>query len=159
LGAVVTILIRKVDEPYGWLNNMSPHPTKWDEKWWLTSEAIFQAMRFQDEAIRAEIRSQKSPMSAQRTAKKHKAKMVVVPMSGQDLNNMRAVLRMKLDSNKELVPLLLATGDEKIIEDCSNRPESHSNWFWGACVQQDGTWRGENWLGKLWEELRSELRK
>jgi len=26
-------------------------------------------------------------------------------------------------------------------------------------VQQDGTWRGENWLGKLWEELRGELRK
>jgi len=116
-------------------------------------------MRFNDPAIREEIRSQKSPMSAQRTAKKHKAKMVIVPMSGQDLNNMRAVLRLKLDSNKELVPLLLATGDEEIIEDCSNRPESHSNRFWGACVQQDGTWRGENWLGKLWEELRSEMRK
>ena len=42
------------------------------------------------------------------------------------------------------------------MEDCSNRRRG-SGMFWGMAVV-DGQWEGENWLGKLWMELRAELR-
>jgi predicted NAD-dependent protein-ADP-ribosyltransferase YbiA (DUF1768 family) len=40
------VIIRGVEEEYGWLGNMSPHPVKYEGKWWLTAEALFQALRF-----------------------------------------------------------------------------------------------------------------
>lgn len=58
------IAFSKVREPHGWMGNMSPHPLEMFGKSWRTSEALFQAMRFTDEAPREEIRSKTSPMAA-----------------------------------------------------------------------------------------------
>jgi predicted NAD-dependent protein-ADP-ribosyltransferase YbiA (DUF1768 family) len=38
----------KVDLPYGWMGNMAAYPLKYENKVWLTSEALFQALRFDD---------------------------------------------------------------------------------------------------------------
>ncbi|MEI8285023.1 MAG: NADAR family protein, partial [bacterium] len=43
---------RKVDEPLGWLSNMSPHPIRVDTIRYPTCEHFFQCMRFEDEGIR-----------------------------------------------------------------------------------------------------------
>ncbi|MEZ5943916.1 MAG: hypothetical protein R3C18_21170 [Planctomycetaceae bacterium] len=45
------ILIRKVKEELGWLGNMSPHPVEHDGKTYRTTEALFQAPRFNDNEI------------------------------------------------------------------------------------------------------------
>lgn len=152
----MTILIRKVAEQYGWLGNMSPHPIERDGKQFRTAEALFQSMRFSDADHVEQIRSQKSPMAAKMIAKKNKHRMVVEPMSEADLENMRRVLRVKLEQNGDLKEKLIETGDEEIIEDCSKRPRG-SGLFWGAAFK-DGKWQGENWLGWLWMELRDEVR-
>jgi len=149
---VPIIIFTKVKLPYGWFGNMSPHRVKYKDKWWETTEALFQALRFEDEEVREEIRSQKSPISAKMKAKRHKERRVVEPTSEQDLENMRMVLRLKLHYHPGLKKQLLATGDAEIIEDCSNRGASP----WGA-RKRDGVWVGENLLGKLWMELRTEL--
>ena len=81
--------------------------------------------------------------------------MIVEPMSTPDLNNMRICLHLKMDAHPELAERLIATGDERIIEDCTNRPRG-SGLFWGA-KNDDGEWIGENWLGRLLMELREEL--
>ncbi|MHC2069773.1 NADAR family protein [Bremerella sp. T1] len=149
------ILIRKVKDEYGWLGNMSPFPVLYEGKKYRTTEALFQALRFDDEKIIESIREQKSPMAAKMIAKKHKDRMVVEPLSRDDLDNMRLVLRLKLLQHPKLRTFLLATGDQEIVEDCTKRPRG-SGLFWGA-ANRDGEWVGENWLGRLWIKLRTEL--
>ena len=149
------IAFTKVALPFGELGNMSPHRITHEGKRWKTAEALFQALRFEDEEIREAIRTSPSPMTAKMIAKKHKAEMVVEPQSQQDLDNMRLVLRLKVDQNPEVKRILLATKDNEIIEDCTNRNRGSAK-FWGAALV-DGEWQGENWLGKLLMELRTQL--
>ena len=149
------ITFTKVALPYGWLGNMAPFPVKYDGKWWKTTEALFQALRFDDDAIKEEIRGKPSPMGAKFVARREKDRMVIAQQGEQDLVNMEIVLRLKLDQHPELKSKLLETGEATIIEDCSSRPRG-SGMFWGAAFK-DGQWVGENMLGKLWMKLREEL--
>jgi len=151
------IAFTRVKLSHGWLGNMAPYPVEYDGKCWRTTEALFQALRFDDEAIREEIRGNKSPMGCKMRAKHHKARMVVVPQSELDLANMEMVLRLKLDQHPDLKQKLLDTGEETIIEDCSRRAGG-SGKFWGA-VLKDGQWIGENMLGGMWMRLREELKQ
>ena len=159
------VIIRKVKEVNGWLGNMSKHPVQHEEKWWLTAEALFQALRFpmdavndKGENIRELIRAQRSPMAAKMKAKSSKAQMIIKPMGDEDLKNMKMVLRLKFKWNcNPLERDLLATGDRFIVEDCSKRTGG-SGLFWGAKRLPDGTWDGTNMLGQLLMELRTEIR-
>lgn len=148
------IAFTKVDLPYGWLGNMAPYPVAYEDLTYRTTEALFQALRFEDRAIREQIRAEKSPMAAKMRAKKHAAARVVVPLGPQDIDNMRLVLALKLRFHPPLRRKLLETGESQIVEDCSKRPRG-SGLFWGAALI-DGTWKGENTLGQLWMALRSE---
>jgi ribA/ribD-fused uncharacterized protein len=152
------ITFTKITLPYGWFGNMSRHPVTYENEMWGTSEHLFQALRFpKGSPIREEIRNAKSPMAAKMLAKKHAAKMVVAPRSNADLDLMRLCLRLKVEQHADLRTALLDTGDEVIVEDSSNRPNT-SGLFWGMAKQDDGTWKGSNVLGKLWMELRDKLR-
>ena len=152
----MTISFTKVSLPNGWLGNMAPFSVEHNNKLWKTTEALFQSMRFDDELIKEEIRNQKSPMAAKMIAKKHAEKMSIVPMSKQDIENMRLCLELKLICNTELINKLLETGNELIVEDVTKRPAGERHRFWGAAFI-DGKWIGENKLGKLWMELRTKL--
>jgi ribA/ribD-fused uncharacterized protein len=155
----MAISFTKVNLPYGWCGNMAPYAVEYAGKRWRTTEALFQALRFDDEAIREEIRATSSPMSAKWTAKKYikLGKHVVVPQSEPDLANMVLALRLKLAQHPELRQQLLDTGDEVIIEDCGKR-QGGSGMFWGAAFKE-GRWVGENTLGKLWMRIREALRQ
>lgn len=152
------ITFTKVRLAYGWLGNMSPHRIWYDETYWPTSEHLFQALRFsQGSPERDKILSEKSPMAAKLAAKSMLAHATIEPRSAQDLDNMRLCLRLKIEQHPDLRTQLLATGDANIIEDVAKR-QNVSGLFWGMAAQPDGTWKGDNWLGKLWVELRSSLR-
>jgi ribA/ribD-fused uncharacterized protein len=60
---------------------------------------------------------------------------------------MRAILRAKAEQHEYVRRKLLATGDRELIED------SWRDDFWGWGPNRDG----QNMLGKLWMEVRSEL--
>lgn len=147
---------RKVDEPLGWLSNMSPHPIRVETIRYPTCEHFFQCMRFDDEGIRKIIREQKSPMSAKMVAKKYLDRMVILPRGAVDLDLMRTVLRIKMEFYPKLKRELIHQDPESVIvEDCSKRGGESSR-FWG--MKLTGTvCEGENWLGRLWMEFRSEL--
>lgn len=145
----------KVALPYGWLGNMSPHPITWANRTWRTSEALFQALRFEDESIREAICAEKSPMGAKFKAKANREKMTVVPLSDQDFENMKLCVKLKLDNHPELRERLKSTGDVVIFEDVSSRPRGN-NLVWGA-ILKDGELIGENRLGKIWMEFRASL--
>ncbi len=149
------ILIRKVKDPHGCYGNMAPYPVTFQEREYRTTEALFQTMRFTAETIREAIRAERSPMAAKFVSKRHRVEMTVVPMSTPDLDNMRVCLRLKMDQHPGLAQRLIATGNERTIEDCTKRP-NQSGLFRGA-KNDDGQWIGENWLGRLLMELREEL--
>jgi len=157
-----TISFTKVDLPYGWLGNMSPHIVKYDGQWYKTTESLFQCMRFKDyPEVQEEIRNQKSPMSAKMVAKKHKhlisGKTTKIVEETNDLIRMRECLLLKLKHHPDLIRRLLGTGESVLIEDCSKR-RGGTGLIWGMAKEPDGTWVGRNELGKLWMSIREELR-
>jgi ribA/ribD-fused uncharacterized protein len=155
------IAFTKVNLPYGWLGNMSDHKIQYNGKEYRTSEALFQCLRFEGypEAQR-EIMNQKSPMAAKMVAKRLRKELSLGrdDIGGaEDIERMKLCLRLKVDQYSFLIKKrLLETGDAVIIEDCTARPGSTGK-IWGA-VLQNGEWYGQNLLGKLWMELRDELR-
>jgi predicted NAD-dependent protein-ADP-ribosyltransferase YbiA (DUF1768 family) len=149
------ITFTKTELPYGWLGNMSAHPVTYKRKKYRTPEALFQALRFRDEAIIEKIRAEKSPFGAKLVAKGHKDKMVIEETSPEDVANMERVLKLKIKQHPELARDLKATGTRRIIEDCTARPRGNSL-FWGA-ARQNGKWVGQNKLGELWEKIRKGL--
>ena len=153
---MVEIAFTKVKLPYGWLGNMSPHSVSYDGIDYPTAEALFQSLRFDSIEMRLRIATERSPMTAKMLAKKHRSEMNIVPISDIDVENMRLVIRTKIEQHPHLRVELIFTGDARIIEDCTNRQRG-SGLFWGAAKQADGTWKGANILGVLWQELRSKL--
>jgi ribA/ribD-fused uncharacterized protein len=151
----VVIEFTKVDLPYGWLGNMYGSPIRYEEKIWKTSEALFQALRYADEEIRELIRNEKSPMGAKMKAKANKEKMVVVPMSERDVENMKMVVRMKFDQNPLLKSKLKITGEHEIVENIGAR-NGERHLFWGM-KKVNGDWVGNNMMGKILMEIRKEI--
>lgn len=149
------IAFTKVRLPFGWMQNMAPFDVTNDGVTWRTAEALFQAMRFkEDSPVREMIRAERSPMAAKMLAKGYSKQMVVEQCSPVDLNNMRVVLALKVDQHDELAKMLVDTGDATLIEDCTARQRG-SGLFWGAALR-DEVWVGENWLGRLWMEIRDQ---
>lgn len=150
------IVFTKVAGSYGWLSNMSAYPVEFNGKKWLINEALFQAMRFDDDEVIELIRNEKSPMSAKMKAKKYRAKRIVEPMSDKDLENMRVCIKLKLEQHPTIRSRLLGTFDKYIVEDIGERCKEN-DFFWGS-QKNDGEWIGSNMLGLIWMEFRKECR-
>jgi len=151
------VIIRGVREEWGVLGNMSPGEVIYDGRYWPRSEHLFQALRLSDADLQEEIRLIANPMAAKfaskRIRRENPDKVRVTPMSEEDLDLMRLVLRLKHDQNDEVQATLRMTKQRTIVEDCTKRQRG-SGMFWGAALQADGSWKGLNWLGVLWGELR-----
>ena len=156
----MTVVINKVKEEWGSLGNMSRHPVTFEGQEWPRSEHLFQALRLSCPELREEIRAISNPMAAKMRAKKlikeNPEKVAVTPLSAEDIENMKFVLRLKMEQHEEVQELLLLTGEQEIVEDCTRRQRG-SGLFWGAALQENGTWEGQNWLGHLWMQLRKEF--
>ena len=156
------IAFTKVNLPYGWLGNMSPHPVWFNGRRWRTTEALFQALRFTCDDLREQIRNESSPMGTKMVAKRLKNENAErseifshKPMDTTDMENMRMVLKLKIAQHPELLSKLLNTQNKRIIEDVTSRAGPRHE-FWGA--RKDGElWVGHNHLGVMWMELRGQL--
>lgn len=155
-----TIPFRKIDEQNGWLGNMSRHPLRAPRApggtLYPTAEHYFQCERFSDQAIRQAILSQNSPMTCKMIAKRHKAHMTIQPRTPADLDLMRRTIRLKLENHPTLRDQLLALPEDGIIIEDATARKGTSAGFWGMRLE-NGIWTGQNWLGRLWMELRLEL--
>ena len=151
------VLIHAVNEPFGGLGNMSAHEVEYRGMKFKTSEHLFQWMRFKGHPkIQEIIFQRKSPMTVKMTAKSFRH-LLEKPDSDVDLEIMRECLRLKWEQHDEIKTLLQSTGRKMIVEDCSARPRGDS-FYWGM-AKINGQWVGENWLGKLWMEIRTEIQK
>lgn len=147
------IAFNRNKDPFGWLSNMYPCEIDFAGKKWRTTEALFQALRFKDEAIQELIRAEKSPMSAKDIMRANEKDITTEKYSQKDVNNMRLCIRLKTSQHPELIKDLLNTGDAFIVEDVTKRGDKGSNLFWGAMLVGE-EWVGTNTLGNIWMEER-----
>jgi ribA/ribD-fused uncharacterized protein len=128
-------------------SNFAPFGIDLDDARWPTVEHYYQAQKFADPQLRNTIRKAEKPVIAKSLADKSKAAIRSDWDAIKDEVMYRAVKR-KFELHAELRALLLATGEEDIVESAPN------DYYWG--VGRDGT--GQNRLGKIIERIRAELR-
>lgn len=136
-----------------YMSNFSAFAVSWRGVLWPTSEHAYQAAKFPpDSALYEAIRFARSAHDAFKIAEAN-AKAATNVNWGSDgvrfkVRIMKEILRAKADQHEYVRRKLLATGDRELIED------SWRDDFWGWGPNRDGT----NQLGKLWMEVRAELR-
>ena len=152
--------IRKVVENYGWMGNMGKRILVVDGKEYKSSEGLFICKRFDDEEIKEYLRREDNGgMRVKMLSKRFRDKMVVKRCSKKDVENMKEVVKLKVESYKwmkeELIRLKNNFEEVFIYEDVSKRSKSGNNLFWGGYFDEEGKFVGENVLGVIWmEELR-----
>ena len=130
-------------------SNFSSFQVEWKGKLWPTSEHAYQAARYmgvRDDLVE-KIRNMRSAHEAYDFMRNNRSD------ERPDWYNekraiMKDIVRCKLSQHKYVQQKLLGTGDALIVEDSPVDPY----WGWGKDRQ------GENNLGKIWMELREELR-
>jgi ribA/ribD-fused uncharacterized protein len=131
------------------LSNFSAFALIWKDLRFDTSEAAYHWEKFPDTPyIRHEIITAPSAHEAFKVAERNKA----LRRADWDLVKMlvmRDILREKARQHEYVRRKLLATGDRELVEDSWR----DSVWGWGP--NRDGL----NLLGKLWMEVREELRR
>ena len=137
------------EKPYGCFSNFSRHGLKLDGLWWSTSEHYFQSQKFvttdrpwYDKIHRAQSPKEAAKMGRDRT---HPLRQDWEEVKDEIMH--QAVLR-KFETHPDIRELLLATGDEQIVE---NAP---GDYYWGC--GKDGS--GKNKLGQILMAVRTILR-
>lgn len=146
----MTIYFYSPSEPsYGCFSNFSAHGFELDGAYYKTSEHYFQAMKFSGSPKDMDdVRRASTPKLAATIGRDRKRPLRRDWESVKDDVMRRAVLR-KFEVHADIRAILLATGDEDIVE---NAPGDR---YWGS--GSDGT--GKNMLGKILMETRAKLRE
>jgi ribA/ribD-fused uncharacterized protein len=143
-------MIQEFRGEYAFLSNFHPSLVELDGMIYPTVEHAFQAAKTDDPAERQRVRNAKSPRGAKMLGKRvtlrpdwDSARLVV----------MRALVRKKFE-DPELRALLLATGDEQLVEG-----NTWHDRFWGRCLCPKHEGSGSNWLGSILMAIRKEIRE
>ena len=130
------------------LSNFSAFQLWWRHRTFATSEHAYHWEKFMGRPdIQERVAFAKSAHEAFKVAESHAAH--VRPGWKEDrVMMMRQIIRAKAEQHEYVRRKLLATGERELIEN------SWRDSFWGWGPNRDGV----NQLGKLWMELRAELR-
>ncbi len=138
----------RVNDEYGEFSNFARFPIRVGGKTWPTSEHYFQAQKYAGTQREEEVRQAKTPGEAARLGRSRKHPMRKDWESVKD-GVMREAVLAKFTQHEELLCLLLATGDETLVEHTENDD------YWG----DGGDGSGKNMLGKILMSVREELRR
>lgn len=140
--------VRFYEQEFYVLSNFSAFTLQWQGHRFDTSEAAYHYEKFRDTAPETAeaIRTAPSAHEAFKLADAHRDQQRP-DWDDVKLDIMRAILRAKVDQHEYVRRKLLETGDRILVED------SWRDDFWG--IGEDG--KGQNWLGRLWMEVRDEL--
>jgi ribA/ribD-fused uncharacterized protein len=138
---------REREKPYGCFSNFSPHSFELDGKHWPTSEHYFQAQKFAGTPHEDTVRLAPRPMDAANLGRDRSLPMRLDWDQVKD-DVMRRAVRAKFDAHADIREILLATGDEELIE------ETTQDTYWGCGTNRTG----KNMLGKILMETREALR-
>jgi ribA/ribD-fused uncharacterized protein len=140
-------LVSKIDsfrDNYAFLSNFFPCEVQYAGEMYPSLEHAFQAAKTLNPAERLMIRQARTASDAKRGGRR-------VTLRGnwdeEKVQVMRGLVRDKFTRHPNLRARLLLTGSADLVE---------GNWwgdrFWGVCKGA-----GENWLGKILMEIRTEL--
>jgi len=129
-------------------SNFAPFAIDLDGTRWAMVENYYQAQKFIDPDLRQSIGQAEQPIIAKTLADANKGAIRPDWDAIKDEVMYRAV-RRKFETHPELKAMLLATGDQEIIE------SAPTDTYWG--VGRDGT--GQNKLGLIIARIRAELRE
>ena len=144
----------KTKEQFGGCSNMcAGFPIVIEGVHALTSEALFQAMKYPDNPKAQEsILTQRSPIAAKMKSRSYQ-KYARKDWLEINLEVMDWCIRVKLSQNYEAFKaVLLSTGEKPIVE------LSYKDKFWGACPDGNGFLKGKNHLGRQLQSLREECK-
>jgi hypothetical protein len=139
--------VRFYEHDFYVLSNFSAFQVWWRGCTWPTSEHAYHSAKFDNEATRDAILMAPSAHEAFKLAEKS-ARERRATWLDERVGVMREILFAKAKQHEYVRRKLLATGDRELVED------SWRDDFWGWGPNRDG----QNMLGKLWMEVRSELR-
>ena len=129
------------------LSNFSAFMLEWRGKVFPTSEHAYHWEKFMHPMIRADILRATSAHTAFKIAESHRLD-VRDDWADVKVDIMRCILCAKVEQHEYVRRKLLATGERELVED-SWRDDF---WGWGPTRQ------GQNMLGKLWMQIRHQLR-
>lgn len=147
-GERMTIFFYKVTDPYGCFSNFSLHSVYLQGHHWPTSEHFYQAQKYQgmDPDLCDRIRQAPTPEEA---AALGRSSLAPLRPDWEQVKQqiMYKAVREKFSNHADIRAILLATGEERIVED------SPKDDYWGCGL--DG--KGQNYLGKILMQVRQEL--
>jgi ribA/ribD-fused uncharacterized protein len=133
-------------DEYRFLSNFWPVRIFIEDHWYASTEHAFQAMKTLDPIMRSRIKNAETSAAA----KKLGQQVDIRPdWENVKIQYMRYLVWYKFSQYEDLKAQLLATGDAKLIEG--------NHWgdrFWGVCKGI-----GQNWLGRILMEVRSQLQQ
>lgn len=142
---------RASEKPYGAFSNLYRRPIEFEGEVFSTSEHAYQAGKARKSEVRKWLMEAPSPSLLAMAAHGLYYWDVAPGWSKFKFDRMRKVLAAKYSQHDDLQALLLSTGDATLIE--SATVDNEVNRLWG---QVNGI--GQNMLGKMLMELRTELR-
>ncbi|KJS62134.1 NADAR family protein [Streptomyces rubellomurinus] len=144
----MTIYFYGADEvPYGCFSNFSAHEVELDGLLWPTSEHYYQAQKFLGTRQAELIRRAGTPLRAAELGR-DSSKPLRRDWERVKDDVMRRAVGAKFRAHDDIREILLATGDEEIVEDTS------TDHYWG----RGRTGTGRNMLGRILMRTRSQLR-
>jgi N-glycosidase YbiA len=143
----MTIYFYSTIDEYGSFSNFSRHGFELEGKYWLTAEHYFQAQKFVGTPYADQVEMALTPKLAAERGRSRKFPLRADWEQVKD-DCMRRAVRRKFETHAELRELLLATGNEELVE---NAP---GDYYWGCGA--DGS--GQNRLGQILMEVRAALR-
>lgn len=152
-------VINSFDNEYAFLSNfwkLRPFSVRLpnDDADYPTVENAFQAAKTQDFATRCQIRVM-TPGQAKRAGRKVQMSMAdQFSWEERKLQVMESLLRQKFTQDDHLRAKLIATQSAQLIEG-----NTWGDLFWGMCPTAQGTFVGQNNLGKLLMQIRLEAAK
>lgn len=127
-------------------SNFSSFQLEWKGYVWMTSEHAYHSEKFNDSEILRKLKEARSAHEAIKLAYANKDNYIK-DWDEIKLKVMKEILRAKVDQHPYVKQKLIESGNRELIED------SWRDSFWGWGPNKDG----QNHLGKLWMEVRSEL--
>jgi len=138
---------RSDDIPFGCFSNFSAYGFDLDGAWWPTCEHFYQAHKYVGTRHADLIRLAETPRRAADLGR-DPSKPLRRDWEHVKVDVMGRAVRAKFDTHADIRMILLATGDQEIIEDS---PTDH---YWG----RGSTGTGKNMLGRILMETRTRLR-
>ncbi len=140
------IFFMKTRDPYGELSNMYPCKIWFDNRWWDSSEHLYQSFKFLDFETQEKIRLCKSPMAAAFEGRDRRN--IIRPDWDLVLEDaMMTAIRPKFAQNKNCKDVLLSTTGRLLVE------LSFKDDYWGSRPDLSG----RNRLGHVLMKHRDEL--